>query len=280
MRIAIFIPAYNAAATIPTVLDRIPDDLKRSVDEIFVVDNASEDNTHLVALGYGHVNSLYTLKVYRNAHNLGYGGSQKWAYRYCIDKGYDAVVMLHGDAQYAPEKISYLLDPIIRGDADLVFGSRIAGNPLKGSLDGRGMPRYRYFGNRVLTTIQNRVLRWDLTEYHSGFRVFRCEALSYVGFEQCSDYYHFDTEILIRFRMHNMKVVERPIPTYYNKEKFHGNVWVYGFRVLDTMAKYWLSQRGLRLDSRFALTTAERKPRSVSTAEGIDEASRSVTGNK
>lgn len=264
MRIAIYIPAYNAAATIPTVLDRIPQELKDSVEEIFVVDNASEDNTHLVTIGYGHVNALHTLKVYRQPKNLGYGGSQKWAYRYCIDRGYDAVVMLHGDAQYAPEKIGYLLEPIVNGSADLVFGSRIAGDPLKGSLDGRGMPLYRYLGNRVLTGIQNRVLDWNLTEYHSGFRVFRCAALEYVGFEQCSDYYHFDTEILIRFRMHDMNVVERPIPTYYNTEKFYGNVWVYGYRVLDTMAKYWLSKRGIRHDPRFTLTTARRERRSPS----------------
>lgn len=254
MRIAIYIPAYNVASIIPKVLDRIPPELKDMVEEIFVVDNASEDNTYLVAIGYGYLNKLHTLKVYRNERNVGYGGSQKWAYRYCVEKGFDAVVMLHGDAQYAPEKISYLLEPIIKGDADLVFGSRIAGTPLKGSLDGRGMPLHRYLGNRFLTWIQNYILDWHLSEYHSGFRVFRCAALKQVGFEQCSDYYHFDTEILIRFRMHNMKVVERPIPTYYGKEKFHGNIWVYGLRVLDTMLKYWLSQCGLRFDNRFAIS--------------------------
>lgn len=253
MRIAIYIPAYNAATTIPTVLDRIPPDVKAQVEEIFVVDNASEDNTYLVAIGYGQVKDLHSLRVFRNSRNLGYGGSQKWAYRYCIERGFDAVVMLHGDAQYAPEKISYLLEPIVSGDADLVFGSRIAGDPLQGSLDGRGMPLHRYLGNRALTAVQNWVLGWNLSEYHSGFRVFRCAALQRVGFEQCSDYYHFDTEILIRFRIHNMKVVERPIPTYYGKEKYHGNIWVYGFRVLDTMAKFWLCQRGLRHDPRFEL---------------------------
>ncbi len=256
MRIAIYIPAYNAATTIPTVLNRIPTDLKEQVEEIFVVDNASEDNTHLVAIGYGHVNGLHTLKVFRNERNLGYGGSQKWAYRYCIERGFDAVVMLHGDAQYAPEKIATLLEPVTSGNADLVFGSRIAGDPLKGSLDGRGMPLHRYLGNRFLTAVQNWVLGWHLSEYHSGFRVFRCSALRYVGFEQCSDYYHFDTEILIRFRMHNMRVVERPIPTYYGREKFHGDIWVYGLRVLDSMLKYWLSRHGLRHDPRFVMSPA------------------------
>jgi glycosyltransferase involved in cell wall biosynthesis len=263
MRIAIYIPAYNAAATIPKVLSRIPDELKQQVEEIFVVDNASEDNTHLVAIGYGHVNTLHTLRVFRNERNLGYGGSQKFAYRYCIERGFDAVVMLHGDAQYAPEKISSLLEPIFAGEADLVFGSRIAGDPLQGSLDGRGMPMHRYLGNRFLTGFQNFILGWHLSEYHSGFRVFRCDALKYVGFEQCSDYYHFDTEILIRFRMHNMRVIERPIPTYYGSEKFHGNIWVYGYRIMDTMLKYWLSQRGWRYDPRFAPSPAAT---SVTTA--------------
>jgi glycosyltransferase involved in cell wall biosynthesis len=263
MRIAIYIPAYNAAATIPTVLDRIPPEVKSAVEEIFVVDNASEDNSNLVAIGYGQVNDLHSLRVFRNQRNLGYGGSQKWAYRYCIDRGFDAVVMLHGDAQYAPEKVAYLLEPIVKGDADLVFGSRIAGAPRQGSLDGRGMPIHRYLGNRVLTAVQNWVLGWNLSEYHSGFRVFRCAALKQVGFEQCSDYYHFDTEILIRFRTHNMRVVERPIPTYYGKEKYHGNIWVYAYRVLDTMAKFWLSQRGLRDDPRFALSAATAPPESV-----------------
>ena len=254
MRIAIYIPAYNASATIPKVLDRIPPELKESVEEIFVVDNASEDNTHLVAIGYGQVNTLPTLKVFRNEQNLGYGGSQKWAYRYCIERGFDAVVMLHGDAQYAPEKITHLLEPIVNGEADLVFGSRIAGDPLKGSLDGRGMPLHRYLGNRLLTAFQNYVLGWNLSEYHSGFRVYRCSVLQYVGFEQCSDYYHFDTEILIRFRMHNMRVAERPIPTYYGKEKFYGDIWIYGMRVVDTMLKYWLNKHGLRHDPRFVMS--------------------------
>lgn len=265
MRIAIYIPAYNAATTIPKVLNRIPPELKDTVEEIFVVDNASEDNTHLVAIGYGHVNDQHNLKVFRNERNLGYGGSQKFAYRYCIERGFDAVVMLHGDAQYAPEKISSLLEPIVDGQADLVFGSRIAGDPLKGSLDGRGMPKHRYLGNRFLTAIQNWVLGWNLSEYHSGFRVFRCEALKYVGFEQCSDYYHFDTEILIRFRMHDMRVVERPIPTYYGNEKFHGDIWVYGYRVLDTMLKYWLTERGWRLDPRFVRSRVgvSRTPQAV-----------------
>jgi len=98
--------------------------------------------------------------------------------------------MLHGDAQYAPEKISYLLEPLENGEADMVFGSRIAGLPLSG-----GMPLHRFLGNKFLTALQNYVLDWDLSEYHSGFRVFSCAALRQIPFQACSDFYHFDTEI-------------------------------------------------------------------------------------
>ena len=151
-KIAIYIPAYNAAATLPRVLERIPDEVKRRVDEIFVVDNDSADNTWLVAEGCRHIQHIPNLEIIRNPKNLGYGGSQKVAYRRCIDRGYRCVAMLHGDAQYAPELLTNLIDPVVRGEADLMFGSRMQGDPL-----GGGMPLHRYWGNRFLTTSQNRV---------------------------------------------------------------------------------------------------------------------------
>jgi hypothetical protein len=147
--------------------------------------------------------------------------------------------MLHGDAQYAPEKIPYLLEPLERGDADMVFGSRIAGLPLKG-----GMPLHKFLGNKFLTAIQNRILRMQLTEFHSGFRVFRCAALAQVPFELCSNDYHFDTDIIIQFKIKGLRIVEMPIPTYYGKEKCGVNVLSYGLNVLKSMAIYWLWSKG------------------------------------
>src|ERR1700675_3490915 len=100
-RMAIYIPAFNAASTLPQVLERIPLAIKERVDEIFIVDNNSTDHTHLVALGYKHLHQMHNLEIVRNPENVGYGGSQKIAYRRCIDRGYRCVAMLHGDAQYA-----------------------------------------------------------------------------------------------------------------------------------------------------------------------------------
>jgi glycosyltransferase involved in cell wall biosynthesis len=241
MKLCIYIPAYNAGATLPRVIDRIPPEIKDKVGEIFIVDNASADNTYLVGIGYAKEKGLTNLKVHRNETNRGYGGSQKFAYQYAIDNGFDLVVMLHGDAQYAPEKIPALLEPFEKDEADMVFGSRMAGDPRAG-----GMPLIRFLGNRFLTTIQNWVLDWNLTEYHSGYRVYSCAALRKVPFQLCDDDYHFDTEILIQFKLKGLRVVERPIPTYYGKERSYVNIWKYGFDVLFTMGKYLLHKRGLR----------------------------------
>lgn len=246
LKIAIYIPTYNAGQTLPLVLDRIPEEVKSRVEEIFIVDNASPDNTYLIGVGYKNEKGLHNLNVYKNERNLGYGGSQKVAYRYAIEKGYDVVVMLHGDAQYAPEKIAYLLEPFERGEADMVFGSRIAGLPLKG-----GMPLHRFLGNKFLTAVENYVLDWNLSEYHSGFRVFSCAALRLIPFHLCSDDYHFDTEILVQFKLKRLRVVERPIPTHYGNERSYVNVWRYGLQVLYTMAEYLLHQKGIHRVEKF-----------------------------
>ncbi|MEE8425438.1 MAG: glycosyltransferase family 2 protein [Elusimicrobiota bacterium] len=240
-KIAIFIPAYNAAYTLPRVIDRIPEELKDKVQKIFVIDNASPDNTYLIAIGYREAKSLDKLEVFRNETNRGYGGSQKRAYRYAIDNGFDIVVMLHGDAQYAPEKIPHLLEPLEKGEADMVFGSRIAGLPLKG-----GMPLYKFLGNKSLTTFQNMITGLGLTEFHSGFRLFRCKALAQVPFEKCSNDYHFDTDIILQFLIKGLRIRELPIPTHYGKEDSGVNVISYGLNVIKSMLTYWLWQKGLK----------------------------------
>jgi glycosyltransferase involved in cell wall biosynthesis len=241
LKILCYIPAYNAAATIPSVLDRVPESTRPLIDEYLVVDNCSEDNTHLVGIGYAHQKGLKNLTVHRSEKNGGYGGSQKVGYRYAIDHGFDAVVMLHGDGQYAPEKMEYLLEPILQGKADHVFGSRITGDPRAG-----GMPIHRYLGNLFLTTVENWILGWNLSEYHSGYRIYTTEALKRIPFERNSGEYHFDSQILVQVRMAGLRVVERTIPTYYGSEKCYVPLMKYGKDVLRTMAEYILHRTGLK----------------------------------
>ena len=231
----IYIPAYNAALTLPRVLTRIPAHIKDKVAEILIVDNASTDGTNLVALQCKEKDGIFNLSVIRNPENKGYGGSQKIAYQYCIDKGYKGVAMLHGDAQYAPELLWDLFDPIIKGEADMVFGSRMKGDPRAG-----GMPLIRFLGNRVLTTIQNIFLGINLSEYHSGYRVYSVDALKRIPFLRLSSDYHFDTEIIILLIWKKLRIAEVTIPTHYGDEKNYVNIWKYGLDVLVTTLTYFL----------------------------------------
>lgn len=238
---AIYIPAYNAALTLPRVFARLPEHVKRQVAEILVVDNASKDDTSLVTIQIKEKESLLNLNLVRNNKNEGYGGSQKIAYEHCIRSQHRGVVMLHGDAQYAPELIETLLKPVAEGRADMVFGSRFTGNPLKG-----GMPIHRYLGNRFLTTIQNLLLGTRLSEFHSGYRVYSVEALKQIPFQRFSSDYHFDTEIIIAMADRKLRIVEMPIPTHYGDEENYVNIWKYGLDVLVTTVTYFLHRRGIR----------------------------------
>ncbi len=239
-KIAIFIPAYEHTKTLPSVLDRISDEIKKKSSEIFVIDDASSDNTYLLAKGYKVDRKLGKLNVYKNEKNKGYGGNQKIAYHYAIKKGYDIIAMLHGDGQYAPEVLPRLLKPLENDEADMVFGSRMIGNPLKG-----GMPLYKFFGNKILTFIENLMLGTNLSEFHSGYRLYNVHALKKIPFNFNSDNFHFDTEIIIQFVDKKLRIVELPIPTYYGGEVSYVNVLQYGFNVLKSVLQYRLHKAGI-----------------------------------
>ena len=240
-KIAIFIIAYEAVTTFDKVLKRIPKDVYKKVKEIFLIDDSSNDNTYYAALGYKHIKNIKKLNVYRNSKNLGYGGNQKKGYNYTISKGHDIVVMLHGDAQYAPEYIGDILQPLIDDKADMVFGSRMIGNPLKG-----GMPVYKFLGNKFLTFMENYFLGMSLTEFHSGYRAYSCDALKKVPFNKCSDDFHFDTEILIQFKEKGLRIKEVPIPTYYGDEISRVKVISYGFNVLKSVVQYLIHKKKIK----------------------------------
>jgi glycosyltransferase involved in cell wall biosynthesis len=242
-KIAIFIPAYQVSKTITSVIDRIPKKIYNSVEEIYVFDNCSTDDTYKVVINYKKKKNLSKLNVFRNNKNLGYGGTQIKAYKYAISKNYDIVVMLHADGQYPPEMIGKLLQPLLKGEADMVFGSRINGNPLEGN-----MPYYKYVGNRFLTILENAVFGLHLTEYHSGFRAYRVNALKKVPFEFCNIDYSFDTDIIVQFKIANLIIKEITIPTHYDEYSrtitARGSFKV-GFKILHIILEYLFNMLGI-----------------------------------
>jgi glycosyltransferase involved in cell wall biosynthesis len=249
-RIAIFVIAYNAESTLKWVIDRIPEDIKKKVDEIFVFDDHSKDRTYEVGLAHKKRLKLQKLKIFRNEKNLGYGGNQKRGYNYAISRGFDIVVMLHGDGQYAPEALGDLLKPLEGGQADAVFGSRM----MNGGARKGGMPLYKFLGNKFLTFLENLLLGMNLTEFHSGYRLYNTHALRKVPFNLNTNDYHFDTDIIVQFKERGLRIVERPIPTYYGDEISRVNVIKYGLDVLASVLTYRLHKLGLKYVPRFDMS--------------------------
>src|SRR4030095_11032922 len=137
-------------------------------------------------------------------------------YKYFIDKSFDIVVLLHGAVQHAPEILAHLYAPLVAGEADAIFGSRMTrtyGGPIKG-----GMPLYKLVGNKILTFFENRALGLQLTEFHSGYRAYSLAALRNIDFEDMTDVFHFDTQIIIKLHHQGHVIRELPIPTYYGHE--------------------------------------------------------------
>src|SRR6266540_3896795 len=247
-RIGIFVIAYNAVNKLDWTLDRIPEEVWNKVDEVFLFDDCSTDNTYYAAIGYKHAKTVEKLTVHRNARNLRYGGNQKAGYEYAIARDLDIVVMLHADGQYAPEALPELLAPLENEEADMVFGSRMAagGDPLAG-----GMPLYKFVGNKILTWLENRITGMKLSEFHSGYRLYSCAALKKVPFLQNSNEWHFDTDILIQFHEAGLRICERPIPTYYGDEICYVNGLSYAFNCLKAALTYRLHKARLTYEAKY-----------------------------
>lgn len=234
-RIGIFVIAYNAVNHLNKTIARIPKEVYDAVEEIFVIDDCSQDNSYYAALGYKAAYGIDKLTIHRNQKNQGYGGNQKVGYQYALDRGFDIVALVHGDGQYAPEALPVLLEPLVKDEADMVFGSRMS-KPRE-ALQG-GMPLYKYLGNRILTVCQNYLSGLRLTEYHSGYRLYSMKALKQVPFQSFTNTWHFDTQIILAMAERNFRIVERPIPTYYGDEICHVNGIPYAINCLVTTWKY------------------------------------------
>jgi glycosyltransferase involved in cell wall biosynthesis len=239
-RIGIFIIAYNAVNHLNKTIARIPKEVYDAVEEIFVIDDCSQDNSYYAALGYKAEYGIDKLTMHRNEKNQGYGGNQKVGYQYALDRGLDIVALVHGDGQYAPEALPVLLEPLIKGEADMVFGSRMSTKfaALKG-----GMPLYKFVGNRILTACQNRLSGLNLSEYHSGYRLYSMDAMRQIPFQAFTNTWHFDTQIILAMAERNLRIVERPIPTYYGDEICHVNGLPYAFHCLATSWQFYRNRK-------------------------------------
>ncbi|HEX7165779.1 MAG TPA: bifunctional glycosyltransferase/class I SAM-dependent methyltransferase [Acidimicrobiales bacterium] len=241
MKIGILVVAYNAASTLAAVLDRIPADFRPRITEVLVGDDHSTDSTYEVGVDYQQAGTDFPLTVVRHERNLGYGGNQKAGYRWAMERGLDVVVLLHGDGQYAPERLPDLVAPLERGGCDAVLGSRMLD---RGGARRGGMPLYKFVGNRILSRWENAMAGTSLSEWHSGYRAYAVDALRAIDFEANSDGFDFDTQILLQLHDAGRRIVEVPIPTYYGDEICHVNGLAYARDVALHTLRYRLQRAG------------------------------------
>ena len=231
-KIAVVLPAYNAAQTIGKTYSEIPMEL---VDTVILVDDASRDNTSGIAqkLGIEH--------VIRHESNKGYGGNQKSCYEKALSMGADIIIMLHPDYQYTP-KLIHAISGIIAFDVyPVVLGSRILG---KGALKG-GMPIYKYIANRILTLFQNILMGQKLSEYHTGYRAFSKEIFEKINIQNNSDDFVFDNQMLAQICFKGYEIGEVTCPTKYFEEASSINFrrsTTYGLGVLKTSLLFRLAK--------------------------------------
>ena len=258
-KVLLLIVSFNAEPFIQTVLQRIPDKVLNSEHydtEILVLDDQSKDQTFFKANSYAAFQGIEKITVLSNPVNQGYGGNQKLGYYYAIQNHFDVVVMLHGDGQYPPEELDEMIMPILREEADVVLASRMIDR--MGALKGR-MPLYKWVGNQVLTGVQNAILHSHLSEFHTGYRAYRVSSLSKIPFSKNSDYFDFDTDILIQLMNTGNRFKEIPIPTYYGSEVSHVNGLRYGLLIVFTSLISRIMRAGIFYDPRFDYSSANEQ---------------------
>jgi glycosyltransferase involved in cell wall biosynthesis len=234
-RVAVVLPAYNAAATLARTVSELDQGV---VDEVVLVDDASTDTTMDLARGLG-------LDTIRHDRNRGYGGNQKTCYARALELGADIVVMVHPDYQYSPLLVPAMASMIAYGEYDMVLGSRI----LAQHTVARGMPVYKYVANRFLTLVENILLAQKLSEYHTGLRAFSSQLLASLPFDRNSDDFVFDNQIIAQAVAAGARIGEVSCPTRYQEDASSINLprsVKYGLGVLATSAQYRIHKLGWR----------------------------------
>jgi glycosyltransferase involved in cell wall biosynthesis len=255
-KVVVVMPAYNAGRTLRMTYEELPKD---AVNLVILVDDGSTDATLEIARDLG-------LEIFVHDKNYGYGANQKTCYTEALRAGCDIVVMVHPDYQYDPTLVPKIIEPIVKGEADLVLGSRLKGG---GSAIQHGMPWWKYVSNRFLTEVENLAFGLHLSEFHTGYRAFSREVLEAVNFRMNSDGFVFDQEIIAQTVAARFRIAEIAVPVRYFPEASSASFWAscaYGLKILWVVTRYLLHVSGIK-GSRRLMTIRGRYHRLSSGSE-------------
>lgn len=228
-------PAYNAEKTLKKTYFKIPKEYRKN---IILTDDYSSDRTIEIAKKIG-------IKIIQHKKNKGYGANQKTCFNAALKEGADIIVMLHPDYQYDPKKIPEMIEPIKKGEADVVYGSRML---IRGSAKKGGMPFYKRIGNFILTTYMNFMLGTKITDSATGYIAYSSKVLKKIYYKYNHDGFCFDEETMIQIAESKSRITEIPIPVRY--EEISSSISLkksikYGITLFFKMLQYKLHQSGI-----------------------------------
>lgn len=248
-KVVVVMPAYNAAKTLRMTYADLPRDM---VDLVILVDDGSKDDTVRIAKELG-------LELFVHNRNYGYGANQKTCYREALRAKADIVVMVHPDYQYDPTLLPQMVAPLRRGEADIVFGSRLLGaDPMK-----QGMPWWKYISNRFLTWVENRAFGLNLSEFHTGYRAYTDDALQAMNLATNSDKFIFDQEVVAQAVALHLRITEIAVPTRYFPQASSASFLAssrYGLSILYLVCKFKLHQMGIHRSRQFESLSRRYQP--------------------
>ena len=229
VRIAVAIPAYNAAGTIPLVIAGIP----ALVDLIIVVDDGSADRTSDAVRAV--VDPRLRLVVHEK--NQGVGAAMKTAYLVALDEGAEVVVKMDADGQMDPRHLLEIVIPAVLGEAGYVKGNR-----LWSWTSARGMPRERLFGNLFLSLATKAASGyWSIFDPTNGFTAIRADVLRRLDFDAIEDRYYFETNMLVELHLRRVIVQDVLMEARYKGEasslSIFGASLEFAFRLIGSLVR-------------------------------------------
>jgi glycosyltransferase involved in cell wall biosynthesis len=228
--LSVVIPCYNEIATIGNILRRVAE--QPVVHEIIVVDDCSKDGTRdvLKTIVAAWPSSAPPLRVFHQPVNKGKGAALRAGF--AVATGVLTIIQ-DADLEYDPREYPKLIQPILDGDADVVYGSRFAGFPR------RVLYYWHSLGNQVLTTLSNMATNLNLTDMETCYKVFKTEILQSIPLR--SNRFGFEPEITAKVAKLGCRVYEVPI-SYHGRSYAEGKKigWKDGVQALCIILKYWL----------------------------------------
>ena len=219
MNITVGIPAYNEEKNIASIIVK----LKKIVDTIIVCNDGSNDSTSEIAKNLGVI-------VIDHSKNLGYGAGIHSIFRKAKEINSDVLVTIDADGQHRIEDIKKVVEPIEKGEADLIIGSRFLDTTQK------QIPRYRKIGIKLITKVTNSSLKNKITDSQSGFRAYSKNVVSKLNVSDIG--MGISTEILIKSSAHGFRIAEVPITVLYDGDTSTHNPVSHGTSVLFSTLKY------------------------------------------